>query len=151
MRTLVELHATIKAIAESIPGVEYFSYGDADEIIGSERNSSIRYPCVWMETPESDLHEEAEDVWLVRLLVLKKSRQKDAKKVREDRSLTQVLAKKLVKRIEKDAEASDVWSLGKSKVKLKPNYVGSDGNVGWYFDLMIEVEEECFDDADLGL
>lgn len=68
--TVAEHIEYFRQLAESIPGINDFVFGDSDMILGKDR-SDLNYPVLWLESPEvdwqfsADLKEDFDTVFLI--------------------------------------------------------------------------------------
>lgn len=143
LTSLAEYKAYFRQLAEDHEDINDFVYGGSLRII-ARRNSTIKYPCLWLTTPTVVKKPGGElQVFDTMLMVLQGVRQDDAE---EDvaSEFTKTIADDIFFEMKYDADQG-LFDWAKSDVPMQPKFrAGSDNDTGWAIDgLMTLGDDGC--------
>jgi hypothetical protein len=130
--------------------INFTAYGDFEQILGGER-SRIRYPCLWIESPEGKIKGDTDQmqiIWTCDLVVLIPSIPSDYDKHLANLAKSLDIAMNIIAKIRKDVIDNNILECDLSKTSVTPIHSdGTDNDQGFHISFTITTNsaELCHD------
>jgi len=138
MRSYAEFQHYFHAIADMHTGIQSFTTGDVDRIMSLQR-SLLKYPCLWLETPEIKIASGRlvfSGAWVVL-----KNVETDKWQAQDDaRELTYHIAEEVLQRM-RDDEEEGLFTLEQEPRLNEISTFTQDHDYGWRCDFVLSVDE----------
>lgn len=144
MRTVLEYIQYFRALGDYHPGIQYVVHGDSPRIINESR-TRLRYPCLWIETPDIEVINEGL-VFTGGIVVLKNAKLNS--QALEDAALEETfhIMQGIIARIRQDA---DIGMFSYDSMRMDNiSTLTHDNDYGWRLTVRLTREQaKCCEDC----